>query len=76
MFIKEVTWRQRDDFHFIAKCEHCGHEHKRGDGYADMYFQRVVLPSQACPECDLNTLGMTPAQFQAALDSGEVTINR
>lgn len=57
MFIKEVTWRMRNDFHFIARCESCGHEHKRGDGYADNYFCIVVVPGQHCQNCGLNSHG-------------------
>lgn len=57
MFIKEVTWRHRNDFHFICGCEHCGHSYKRGDGYADAFFQQRVVPGQHCPECRTNSYG-------------------
>lgn len=57
MHIKEVTWRHRNDFHFICACERCGHEFKRGDGYADAFFQQKVVPSQHCPKCGLNSYG-------------------
>lgn len=57
MFIKQVVWRHRNDFHFIAKCEHCGHEHRRGDGYANEFFCLEVVPGQACPRCGKNSHG-------------------
>lgn len=59
MFIKTITWRYRSDFHFIAKCEHCEYEHKRGDGYADEHFCLKVVPSQPCAECGKNSYGRT-----------------
>ncbi len=57
MYIKEVTFRHRNDFHFIAKCEHCGFECSRGDGYADEYFCLKVVPGQPCLKCGLNSYG-------------------
>ena len=60
MYIKELTWRNRNDFHFICACQHCGHEFHRGDGYADAYFQQEVLPNQRCPKCDANHWGEKP----------------
>lgn len=57
MIIKEVVWRHRNDFAFIAKCLSCGYEFRRGDGYADNFFQEEVLPSQHCPNCGLNQHG-------------------
>jgi hypothetical protein len=57
MHIAEVTWRQRNDFHFIAECRYCGYRFRRGDGYADACFQQEVLPSQHCPNCRLNESG-------------------
>ena len=51
MRIKEVTWRHRNDFHFITQCESCGYEYERRDGYADEYFCLHVVPGQACPKC-------------------------
>lgn len=57
MYIKELLWRNRNDFGFICACEHCGHSFRRGDGYADAYFQQVVVPGQHCPECRTNSHG-------------------
>lgn len=56
MFIKEITTQIRHDLFFIAKCEHCGHEHKTG-GYDDDYFHRVVMPKKHCPECGKDRSG-------------------
>lgn len=57
MFIKGVTWRHRNDFHFTAKCPWCGHEEKRRDGYADAYFCMHVVPGQHCPKCGFDQQG-------------------
>ncbi len=57
MHIAEVTWRHRNDFHFICACEHCGHRFKRCDGYAGAYFQQMVVPGQHCPKCHTNAHG-------------------
>jgi len=58
MIIKDVIWRHRNDFHFIAYCKYCGHEHRRSDGYADEYFCERVVPGQSCPKCGRNEAGI------------------
>lgn len=67
MHIQELISRHRNDFHFICACRHCGHAFRRGDGYADSYFQTVVVPNQHCPNCGLNehreTSSETAARF-------------
>lgn len=50
MRIKELTWRNRNDFHFIADCD-CGKSSRWGDGYADEYYQLEVFPNRKCPHC-------------------------
>jgi hypothetical protein len=57
MRIVEILSRHRNDFSFICGCEHCGHQYRRGDGYADAYYCLRVVPGQHCPECGLNTYG-------------------
>lgn len=39
MHIAEVTWRNRDDFHFVAFCRHCKQASRWGDGYANAFYQ-------------------------------------
>lgn len=66
MHIQEITWRHRNDFHFICACRHCEHAFKRGDGYADEYFCRVVVPGQHCPKCGKNEDGELKVSMNAA----------
>lgn len=51
MIIKEILEQHRRDFVAIFKCEHCGHEHKRG-GYDDHYYHNTVVPTMVCPDCE------------------------
>lgn len=60
MRIKEITWRHRNDFHFTAQCEHCGHVAKYSDGYADNFYCTQVVPNRYCDECNLNSYGRAP----------------
>jgi len=68
MRIQEITWRYRNDFHFTAQCEHCGHATKYGDGYADNYYCTQVVPNRYCPECGLNFHGRKHEQFPTPQD--------
>lgn len=64
MHIKEITYRHRNDFHYLAKCEHCGHEVKYGDGYADdFYCTRVIPEGRFCPNCERNSYGLTNTEW-------------
>lgn len=53
MYIAEITWRHRNDFHFVSLCEHCGDKDRWGDGYADEYYQKQVFPHRQCQLCGL-----------------------
>lgn len=68
MRIQEVTWRHRNDFHYIAACEHCSHEVKYADGYADNFYCTQVVPNRSCPKCGLNTYGKKAESVAAAAD--------
>lgn len=57
MRIERVTWRYKNDFHWLGRCEHCGVATQFGDGYADEYYCLVVVPNRACPECGKSTMG-------------------
>lgn len=57
MRIERITWRHRNDFHWIGRCEHCDHEESYGDGYADEFYCLNVVPARFCPECDTNSVG-------------------
>lgn len=59
MRIHEVTYRNRNDFHWIGNCEHCGKNAKYGDGYADEYYCQVVVPARHCLHCKKNSYGET-----------------
>lgn len=73
MYIKEMLSRNRNDFTFICACEHCGHEFKRGDGYADSYFQLKVIPGQHCPKCRTNAHGEREGEDRLGLNDLEAT---
>ena len=68
MYIKEVTYRNRNDFKFIAFCRHCLTQTRYGDGYADHYYQTKVLPARHCPNCGKNECG--DAAEQEKTDAG------
>lgn len=57
MRIVEVTYRNRNDFHFVAHCPHCSKKSRHGDGYADHYYQTQVFPARHCKHCGLNEYG-------------------
>lgn len=56
MRIGEITWRHRNDFHWIGECS-CGHREKYGDGYDDQFYCTKVVPARHCPKCGLNEYG-------------------
>lgn len=64
MRIDEITWRHRNDFHWIGKCEHCGHTDRFGDGYADEFYCLNVVPSRHCEKCGLNSHGDKAAEIE------------
>ncbi len=57
-----MTFRHRNDFHWIGECRNCGHRERYGDGYADAYYQEVVAPKRHCPKCGLNCHGEKVAE--------------
>lgn len=57
MYIAEITFRNRNDFHFVAFCRHCLKKSRHGDGYADAYYQERVFPARHCEHCGLNEAG-------------------
>jgi hypothetical protein len=59
MRLVEVTYRHRNDFHWVGECEHCGTRTRYGDGYADTYYCTVVVPHRYCTECHKNSYGKT-----------------
>lgn len=62
MKIEEITWRSRNDFHAILRCEHCGCSQKLTSGYNDAYYHNHVLPAMKCKVCDLpSKSALTPA---------------
>lgn len=65
MRIKELTFRYKDDFHFIAHCRHCDKQSRHGDGYADVFYQTKVFPDRHCEHCGLNEFGETYDQKTA-----------
>lgn len=55
MFIKEITFKLRNDFSAIMKCQFCGHEQKNESGYDDSYYHAKVIPGIKCDKCGFNT---------------------
>lgn len=51
MKIQKITSQNRRDFCAVYECEHCGST-KKGSGYDDAYFHKVVIPKMKCSECD------------------------
>jgi hypothetical protein len=66
MHIGEITFRNRNDFHFIAECRHCGKKSRHGDGYADAFYQGRVFPARCCEHCGLNEYGETADEAERA----------
>ena len=57
MRIQEVIWRNRNDFHYTARCEHCDNVTTYRDGYADNFYCTQVVPNRYCCDCGLNSYG-------------------
>lgn len=63
MIITKETYRSRNDFKAIYKCELCGHE-QEGWGYSDDFFYDDVVPNATCPNCGKNSKGETPEETE------------
>lgn len=74
MIITEITWRHRNDFHFVAHCRNCGANSRWGDGYADAFYQRAVFPARHCPQCGMNEHGEMDDRQEARLEAGRVDV--
>lgn len=70
MRIREVTYRHRNDFRFIAECD-CGKTSQWSDGYADAFYQVEVFPNRMCPHCGENEFGETHEQQRARWAANE-----
>lgn len=51
MFIQEITWQNRNDFHAIMQCEHCDTTRKLTAGYDDLNYHQNVIPAMSCSAC-------------------------
>lgn len=56
MEIHEITFRNRNDFHWKGRCENCEHIERYGDGYADAFYCQEVVPNRECEKCGLTTV--------------------
>lgn len=63
MIITKETYRSRNDFKAIYKCDQCGHE-QEGWGYADGFFYGTVMPNAICPKCGKNSHGETEEELE------------
>jgi len=70
MHITRVVWRNRNDFHFVASCRHCGKQSWHGDGYADALYQQCVFPARHCEYCGLDEYGEASELADAAAERG------
>jgi hypothetical protein len=68
MYIAEITFRSRNDFHFIAFCRHCRKKSWHGDGYADAFYQKRVFPARHCEHCGLDGNGNALDVARSVLD--------
>ena len=66
MIIVKETYRSRNDFKAIYKCDQCGHE-QEGWGYSDGFFYGTVMPNALCPKCGKNSYGETAEQLKSRL---------
>ncbi len=66
MEIKEVKYKNRNDFKAIFKCEHCGKEFEKW-GYDDDNYWDNVMPNAICPKCGLNSLKENAEQLKKRL---------
>ena len=63
MIIVKETYRNRNDFTALYKCDQCGHE-QAGWGYSDAFFYGTVLPNAICPKCGRNSKGETAEELK------------
>ena len=63
MTIKNITYRNRNDFKAVFQCEKCGHEFEAW-GYSDANYYDNVIPNAICPKCGLNAHGETAEQLE------------
>ena len=68
MIIVKETYRSRNDFKAVYKCELCGHE-QEGWGYSDGFFYCTVMPNAICPKCGKNSNGETPEECKVRMGS-------
>ena len=66
MIIVKETYRSRNDFKAVYKCELCGHE-QEGWGYSDGFFYCTVMPNAICPKCGKNSKGETPDECKTRM---------
>lgn len=66
MIIVKETYRSRNDFKAVYKCELCGHE-QEGWGYSDGFFYGTVMPNAICPKCGKNSKCETPEECKARM---------
>lgn len=64
MTIKNITYRNRNDFKAVFHCEHCGHEFE-SRGYSDANYYENVVPNAICPKCGKNSRGETEPELTA-----------
>lgn len=64
MNVERVTWRHRNDFSAVMRCEHCNHTQEDRGMYADDFYIEQVIPARHyCGACGLNSLGeLSPAR--------------
>lgn len=75
MRIVEVTFRNRNDFKFIAACKHCGEKSRHGDGYADAYYQDVVFPHRHCEHCSLDEFGASDKDDKSTMEKENLDVH-
>ena len=66
MIIVKETYRSRNDFKAVYKCDKCGHE-QEGWGYSDGFFYGTVMPNAICPKCGKNSHGEDEEQLKARM---------
>lgn len=60
MKIEKYTYRNRNDFKAIFKCEACGAEDEAW-GYDEAYYHKHILPDAKCEECGKSSKDMEKA---------------
>lgn len=66
MDIKEIEYKNRNDFKAVFVCEHCGHEFKEW-GYDDDNYWNNVMPNALCPKCGKNSNNENEEQLKNRL---------